>query len=354
MIIDGILKEWGDRLNYGQVQGRTGRNISGGAFNKTPTVKKPRDMKKVFSATIRRVPEVMVKISGGGKDMRSIKSHFDYISRNGALELEDDQGRLFHGKDDVRELRDNWKGFGIPYEDGQRREAFNIILSMPPGTDRESVKNAAREFAGELFSEHDYVFVAHEDEKHPHIHLCVKAVNHDGIRLNPRKADLQNWRETFVDKLSEYGIEANATPRQLRGIVKKAERQPLRHMRYDHLSRKRKELPRVYEEQINLAKREAVRVEHHSNPAHESIRNSRLKLLRQLDTMAKALVKGNEEEKDLVVKLAHFCRDLPPLKTRHDERVEWHRRDLKRDYSAERRMEIDREKTQEKDQGLER
>jgi hypothetical protein len=125
-------------------------------------------------------------------------------------------------------------------------------------------------------------------------------------------------------------------------------------MRYDHLSRKRKELPRVYEAQINLAKREAVKVEHHSNPAHESIRNSRLKLLRQFDTMAKTLVKGNEEEKDLVVKLAHFCRDLPPLKTRHDERVERHCRDLKRDYSAERRMGIEREKTQEKDQGLER
>ena len=354
MIIDGVLKEWGDRLNYGKVQGGKGRNISGGTFTRSSPPKKSRDLKKIFSATIRRVPEVMVKISGGGKDMRSIKSHFDYISRNGALELEDDQGRIFHGKEDVRELRDDWKGSGIPYEDGQRREAFNIILSMPPGTDRESVKNAARQFAGELFSEHQYVFVAHEDEKHPHIHLCVKAVNHEGIRLNPRKADLQCWRETFAEKLGEYGIEANATPRHYRGIVKKAERQPLRHMRYNYLAKKRKNLPRVYEARVDLAKREAVGIEQHYNPAQENIKHSRLELLRQLDTMAKALVKGNNEERDLVVKMAYFCRDLPPLKTEHEERVNRYRKDLKRDYSREHRIDIEHDKNQDKDRGLER
>jgi len=64
------------------------------------------------------------------------------------------------------------------------------MLSMPPGTDRESVKKAARNFAREVFENHQYVFVAHEDEKHPHVHIAVKAVDRDGIRMNPRKADL--------------------------------------------------------------------------------------------------------------------------------------------------------------------
>jgi hypothetical protein len=36
-------------------------------------------------------------------------------------------------------------------------------------------------------------------------------------RLNPRKADLQRWRETFAEKLRSYGVEAEATRQATRG-----------------------------------------------------------------------------------------------------------------------------------------
>jgi hypothetical protein len=32
-----------------------------------------------------------------------------------------------------------------------------------------------------------------------------------GKRLNPRKADLHRWRETFAEKLRAWGVEAEAT-----------------------------------------------------------------------------------------------------------------------------------------------
>jgi hypothetical protein len=35
-----------------------------------------------------------------------------------------------------------------------------------------------------------YVFAAHADEAHPHVHLVVLARGRGGRRLNPRKADL--------------------------------------------------------------------------------------------------------------------------------------------------------------------
>jgi hypothetical protein len=35
----------------------------------------------------------------------------------------------------------------------------------------------------------------------------------DGIRLNPRKPDLQRWREGFAEALREHGIEATTTSR---------------------------------------------------------------------------------------------------------------------------------------------
>jgi len=74
-------------------------------------------------------------------------------------------------------------------------------------------------------------FTAHDDEAHPHVHLVVKAVGRDGVRLNPRKADLQRWRELFADALHEQGIVANATPRRARGIGSRAPAQRLLHMR---------------------------------------------------------------------------------------------------------------------------
>lgn len=119
---------------------------------------------------------------------------------------------------------------GIPEQSDRRKEAFNIVLSMPPGTDRQAVHEAVRAFAQAQFQDYQYVFAAHNDEKHPHVHLCVKATSCRRIRLNPRKNDLQAWREHFAEKLEDYGIEANTTPRRARGVVPKAERQVLRHI----------------------------------------------------------------------------------------------------------------------------
>jgi hypothetical protein len=49
--------------------------------------------------------------------------------------------------------------------------------------------------------------------RHPHVHLTVKTAGFDGTRLNPRKPDLQRWREGFADALREQGIEATTTSR---------------------------------------------------------------------------------------------------------------------------------------------
>lgn len=189
----------------------------------------------------KRTPEVVVKISGGGKGMVQIKNHLDYISRNGKLEVEDQDGSTVNGKDELKELKEEWRvgGFPIP-DDSGKREAFNIVLSMPEGTPALAVKRAARDFAAEEFADHQYVMVLHtyetdpdpEPSKHPHVHLAVKATALDGTRLNPRKADIQRWREGFARSLQAYGVEAAATNRQQRLSQKKrGEKQAVRHMR---------------------------------------------------------------------------------------------------------------------------
>ena len=99
---------------------------------------------------------------------------------------------------------------------------------------------AFRAFAIETFGgRHDYVFVQHLDDEHPHVHLTVRSLGYDGKRLNPRKGDLATWREHFAGELRLRGVEAEATPRRARGKVRKAEHGVVRTIR------NRGEQPRV-------------------------------------------------------------------------------------------------------------
>jgi hypothetical protein len=93
-----------------------------------------------------------------------------------------------------------------------------IMLSMPPGTPAKGVLEAACNFARNEFAlKHRYALVLHTDEPHPHVHLVLKAVSEQGIRLNIRKATLREWRRDFAWHLRDQGIAANATERAVRG-----------------------------------------------------------------------------------------------------------------------------------------
>jgi Relaxase/Mobilisation nuclease domain len=196
----------------------------------------------------RGAKEVLVKISGGGRDAVGVQAHFEYIDRHGKLDIETDHGEVIHGKTAATELVNDWAldyGAvpGAPHSrtkvgtDGKRRQprqAFNIVLSMPAGTPPQKVLQAVKKFAREEFAhQHRYAMALHAEEKekhgkHPHVHLVVKAEHeYDGSRLNPRKADLQRWRERFAEYLTEIGVAATATRRDDRGFVKTHKKTPI-------------------------------------------------------------------------------------------------------------------------------
>ena len=89
---------------------------------------------------------------------------------------------------------------------------------MPSGTPAKGVLEAARNFAREEFAlKHRHALVLHIDEPHPHVHLVVKAMSAQGVRLNIGPATLREWRREFARHLREQGIAANATERAVRG-----------------------------------------------------------------------------------------------------------------------------------------
>lgn len=246
--VDSALVAHGDRIfNSGPVtrtkprRGMTGLRVVGPAAKPGMATKTDaKAIRKALGAIVKRTPQVIVRISGGGKNIRHIKAHLDYISRNGQIALEDQNGDRLSGRDDIDDLRDEWQhgGFPIP-EEGEVRQAFNIILSMPAGTDEHAVFMAAREFAKSEFENFQYAMALHtmdtdpdkSPSPNPHVHLCVKATGLDGVRLNPRKDDLQRWRERFAQCLREHGVEADATRRVHRLQRVRGEKQSVRYMK---------------------------------------------------------------------------------------------------------------------------
>lgn len=213
--IDSVLVLWGERLFY-----PGNRMVKPDSTPRLDTLlrRKAALIRRRIEATVRRAPQVMVKVTGGGRGMAAIAAHLRYISKNGRLSMEDDRGVVRAGKEALRDVVDQWRFAGsLIEEEGYRREAFNLMLSMPAGTDANLLQRAAREFAQVELVGHRYVMVLHEHQANPHVHLSVRAESQTGKRLNPRKVDLQRWRETFAEKLRGWGIDAEATRQAPRG-----------------------------------------------------------------------------------------------------------------------------------------
>jgi hypothetical protein len=86
---------------------------------------------RIRATVARRAPQVMIKVTGGGRGMGAIAAHLRYIAKAGRLPIEDDRGAVREGKEALRAIADQWRlgGTRIP-EVSERREAFNIMLSM--------------------------------------------------------------------------------------------------------------------------------------------------------------------------------------------------------------------------------
>ena len=215
-----------DRLLRGPVRWRKGAPDHA---NKRRRSSLAEDLQTVARVTA-RTPEVMVRISGKAKGAKHVEDHLRYITRNGDLAAEDESGRLVTGRRMVKETAAAWMKGSALNRRRNSRDTVNIVLSMPPGTDRNRLLEAARQFGQEIFgAEYSYLLVRHDDTDHPHCHLTVRSLGFSGHRLNPKRDDLQAWRVAFAGACRQHGIAAEATPRRTRGVIRKGKKQAVLH-----------------------------------------------------------------------------------------------------------------------------
>jgi hypothetical protein len=217
-VIDDKLEPLLDIVSYGRTLAERERPLSIGQI-------------KLITRTVGRTPEVMVKVvNRGSSSLAGVGGHVGYIGRQGAVELETDEGEVLQGPEVGKTLLDDWnldliqqrKKINLTANKPKQppRLVYKLIFSMPAGTPPQKVQAAVRNFAREEFAlKHRYVMALHTDEPHPHVHLVLKARSEDGQRLYLRKATLRQWREGFASHLRALRVAANATPRYVRGEI---------------------------------------------------------------------------------------------------------------------------------------
>lgn len=113
--IDEKLDEWGSRLfnvsteTLPRPRGSkrnsldSAKPVSTGGRLSTPQARATYVRQKL-QAMVRRAPQVVVKLVKAPKGMKGISNNLTYVSRDGQLEIEDQDGQVIHGKDAVHAL----------------------------------------------------------------------------------------------------------------------------------------------------------------------------------------------------------------------------------------------------------
>jgi hypothetical protein len=139
-------------------------------------------------------------------------------------EVRDDTGRLIGDAALAGDLvQKEWRK---ELHSRKGRDIMHLIVSARAGTDGAAFEAAVREFLGEQFAGHRYVFAVHdpaldpkemaEGGKRPHIHahaiVTMRSETGDRIVTSPQM--FREWRSVMAEKAREQGIDMELTDRR--------------------------------------------------------------------------------------------------------------------------------------------
>ncbi|HJA10299.1 MAG TPA: hypothetical protein H9961_03535 [Candidatus Duodenibacillus intestinavium] len=297
-----------------------------------------------LTGIVRRAPEVMLKIGRANiRCLRHMKAAADYISRNGKIEIEDQDGFAHGSKEQVEAVVRQWGlQSQIPQEESsedRRAHGRRIILSMPAGTPTEGFKVACRKWAHDTLTGHDYLIAFHTPENdqrttQPHCHILIRTIGHDGRRFHVDNARREEMREHFAVCLREQGIEANATQRWQRGVTRRSLGQPEFHnarkvqsdkerARMHAIARKKKTLllktmqNRLQDVERSVRSGKPIP----DPPGIVKARAKRQELTDLLNDVIDELNAGSSQDKMLALATKEHLQKLPPVKSAVQEAV---------------------------------
>jgi hypothetical protein len=124
------------------------------------------------------------------------------------------------------------------------RDVMHLIVSARAGTDATAFQGAVRDFLGDQFAGHRYVFAKHDPAddpketakggKRPHIHAhaIVTMRSETGERVETSPRVFRGWRAVLAEKAREHGIDMEMTDRREFATAPAYGRNQVRPVRY--------------------------------------------------------------------------------------------------------------------------
>jgi hypothetical protein len=211
----------GDELNVRGVvvlRDRSGERLTGDA--KAAEIVQQRFEDTEFGSGI----DAHFRFHGYGNGVRFATARVrDLVERFGG-EVRDETGRLISTPGDAGDLvQKDWRH---QMHSRKGRDVMHLIVSARAGTDLAAFQDAVRDFLGEQFAGHRYVFAVHdpsddpkemaEGGKRPHIHAhaIVTMRSETGERVVTSPQVFREWRELMAEKAREHGIDMELTDRR--------------------------------------------------------------------------------------------------------------------------------------------
>lgn len=176
------------------------------------------------STNSRNSNHVVVKITGGARDKKAMKGHFEYITRNNELPLYDENG-------DVVDLRETIADTDIEmstvkYKQDSRKTA-QIVFSRKGITEPNLLMLSASEAIKQNFPNTKFYYACHQDTDNTHVHVVLLKHSKENKKHDLRKGKLVDIKRQFAKSLNLRGIVAEffseTDKKKLRGQSKTIE-----------------------------------------------------------------------------------------------------------------------------------
>lgn len=153
---------------------------------------------------------VVVKITGGAKNVKSMLRNFDYDTRENTLQLYDKNGFEI-SLDDAKKLAlDDYQLTKVKKnKNSEPRRTYRLVFSMNGKLDHDILKQSVYNTLSTHFTDHNFYYSLHPDTDNNHIHVTVmKKSLSNGKNLNINKSLLNKIKSQFAINLQINGINA--------------------------------------------------------------------------------------------------------------------------------------------------
>ncbi|MEH8108862.1 relaxase/mobilization nuclease domain-containing protein [Gallibacterium anatis] len=152
---------------------------------------------------------VLCKITGGARDKKAMRDHFDYISRNGDIEIFDRYSNSIPRQQATDDLNDSvrrvkWK---LTNDGNEARKSYQIVFSRSGKTDPEILKKVVSETILKEFPDTEFFFALHNDTANTHVHVVLSRVNDRRKKIEIDKKKLNLLKKRFAEMQKNNGLE---------------------------------------------------------------------------------------------------------------------------------------------------